>query len=174
MNKVDYVIACPYCKRQYRMKLDLEEITAKKTRATCGRCGNSFELAPRIHTSEAQVVPPPPPLPASSSAVDIDVSDVLSSMSVESLDADATVTRVTPSAQSEDVKATQFIPALHPPVHPAAQPVVPPDPPAAPTEPLAASQPVDAPRTWQDLADPGLTKLREEPTLALLALEQLL
>ena len=151
MNKLDYVIACPYCKRQYRMKLDLEEITLKKTRATCGRCGNSFELAPRIHAAEVAVAPQA----ASSSSVDIDMRDVLSSIPARS-DGEATVPPV-PAPHAEDVKATQFIPAM-----------------PAPPAPLAAPTPVAPPRTWQDLADPGLSNLREEPTLALLALEPLL
>lgn len=54
------IISCPYCRRQYTMKLDREEIERDKRRATCGRCGNSFELASRIVVPGSAKLAPPP------------------------------------------------------------------------------------------------------------------
>jgi len=51
------MVSCPYCRRQYALKTDRASISPG-ARATCGRCGKSFELLTRI------VVPgAPPPLP---------------------------------------------------------------------------------------------------------------
>jgi hypothetical protein len=73
MSKTEHVVSCPFCNRVYRMMLDRAIVTANKTRASCGRCGNSFELAQRIAVSPpvpissaqkpAVPAPPPPPKP---------------------------------------------------------------------------------------------------------------
>jgi hypothetical protein len=44
----DVTISCPHCRRQYTMKIDPERLQRLKTRATCGRCGKTFDVASRI------------------------------------------------------------------------------------------------------------------------------
>src|SRR5439155_5761468 len=44
----DVTISCPHCRRQYTMKVDPERLQRLKMRATCGRCGNSFDVGSRI------------------------------------------------------------------------------------------------------------------------------
>ena len=173
-NKVEFVVSCPYCKRQYRMKLDRDEITVKKTRATCGRCGNGFELASRIQTEDLEVAgattPPPPPRPAAAAPepipgppappppsaraadIDVDIDDVLSSTPVARAEADVVETRIIPALAFQDTSETRVIPRLASP------------------EPA----PVVTPRTWTELADPGLAGLKQDPSPTLLALELLL
>jgi len=54
----DVTISCPHCRRQYTMKIDPERLQRLKTRATCGRCGNTFDVASRITPpSEATTEP---------------------------------------------------------------------------------------------------------------------
>ena len=86
MAKTEHVISCPFCRRIYRMMLDREIITTNKTRASCGRCGNSFALATRIVVANATVPagtrrpspmasPPPPPPPPRKRPVDPRTAD---------------------------------------------------------------------------------------------------
>ena len=181
-NKVELVVSCPYCKRQYRMKLDREEVAVKKTRATCGRCGNGFELATRIQTEGLDVmgalVPPPPPQPQPQPAtrapepiagpppppspppfpraadIDVDIDDVLSSTPVPRGESDVVATPVIPALAFQDTTQTRIIPAMTLPAAPTPAPIV--------------------QRTWAELADPGLSGLKQEPSPTLLALELLL
>ena len=51
----EVTITCPHCRRQYPMKIDPERLQRLKTRATCGRCGNAFDVAARV----AAAAPPP-------------------------------------------------------------------------------------------------------------------
>jgi hypothetical protein len=52
----DVTISCPHCRRQYAMKIDPERLQRLKTRATCGRCGKTFDAASRIVAAQQ---PPP-------------------------------------------------------------------------------------------------------------------
>ena len=54
---------CPHCRRQYAMKIDPERLQRLKTRATCGRCGKTFDAASRILAAQQQapVEPKRPP-----------------------------------------------------------------------------------------------------------------
>jgi len=46
----EVTISCPHCRRQYTIKIDPERLQRLKTRATCGRCGKTFDAASRIVT----------------------------------------------------------------------------------------------------------------------------
>ncbi|HWE27159.1 MAG TPA: hypothetical protein VHB97_04110 [Polyangia bacterium] len=50
----DVKISCPHCQRQYTMKIDPERLQRLKTRATCGRCGKTFDVASRITPPQSQ------------------------------------------------------------------------------------------------------------------------
>jgi hypothetical protein len=50
----DVTISCPHCRRQYAMKIDPERLQRLKTRATCGRCGKTFDAASRILAAQQQ------------------------------------------------------------------------------------------------------------------------
>ena len=62
----DVTISCPHCRRQYAMKIDPERLQRLKTRATCGRCGKTFDAASRILAAQQQahVAEPKRPPPA--------------------------------------------------------------------------------------------------------------
>ncbi len=62
----DVTISCPHCRRQYAMKIDPERLQRLKTRATCGRCGKTFDAASRILAAQQQA--PIEPKPRASSA----------------------------------------------------------------------------------------------------------
>jgi hypothetical protein len=59
LNEV--TISCPHCRRQYNMKIDPERLQRLKTRATCGRCGKTFDAASRIIAAQQQQHAPLPP-----------------------------------------------------------------------------------------------------------------
>lgn len=73
MAKTETMVSCPFCRRVYKMMLDRALAKERGTRASCGRCGNSFELAARIVVTmnsnigtglaSRSLVPPPPPPP---------------------------------------------------------------------------------------------------------------
>ncbi len=65
MSKAETVVSCPFCRRVYKMLLDREAAERTRARASCGRCGNSFELAARVATSNPARAMPPPPEPPS-------------------------------------------------------------------------------------------------------------
>ena len=50
----EVTISCPHCRRQYNMKIDPERLQRLKTRATCGRCGKTFDAASRIVAAQQQ------------------------------------------------------------------------------------------------------------------------
>jgi hypothetical protein len=50
----EVTISCPHCRRQYNMKIDPERLQRLKTRATCGRCGKTFDAASRIVSAQQQ------------------------------------------------------------------------------------------------------------------------
>ncbi|HEY2749662.1 MAG TPA: hypothetical protein VGL86_33810 [Polyangia bacterium] len=54
MTTADVTISCPHCRRQYAMKIDPERLQRLKTRATCGRCGKTFDAASRILAAQQQ------------------------------------------------------------------------------------------------------------------------
>ena len=56
-------ICCPHCRRQYAMKIDPERLQRLKTRATCGRCGKTFDAASRILAAQQQAPVEPKRLP---------------------------------------------------------------------------------------------------------------
>ncbi|MGZ3407646.1 MAG: hypothetical protein ACXVAN_14450 [Polyangia bacterium] len=64
----EVTISCPHCRRQYNMKIDPERLQRLKTRATCGRCGKTFDAASRIAAAQQQqhapLAPPDEPKPA--------------------------------------------------------------------------------------------------------------
>jgi hypothetical protein len=62
MSSADVTISCPHCRRQYAMKIDPERLQRLKTRATCGRCGKTFDAASRIMAAQ-QPAPTPIPTP---------------------------------------------------------------------------------------------------------------
>ena len=101
------MVSCPFCRRVYKMMLDRTLAKERGTRASCGRCGNSFELAARIVVTmnsnlgtglpggrftpqpastlnPAAVPPPPPPQPkrAQAAAQPVAVADVESDESL--------------------------------------------------------------------------------------------
>jgi hypothetical protein len=49
----EVIISCPHCRRQYPIKVDPERLQRLKTRATCGRCGNAFDVAARVAAAAA-------------------------------------------------------------------------------------------------------------------------
>jgi hypothetical protein len=51
-------ISCPHCRRQYTMKIDPERLQRLKTRATCGRCGKTFDVASRIAAASEAITEP--------------------------------------------------------------------------------------------------------------------
>lgn len=55
------VVSCPYCRRQYTLQTSRAAISPTQ-RATCGRCGKSFEILARV-VVPATKPPPPPPRP---------------------------------------------------------------------------------------------------------------
>jgi hypothetical protein len=63
----EVTISCPHCRRQYNMKIDPERLQRLKTRATCGRCGKTFDAASRITAAQQQqqvpLAPPDEPKP---------------------------------------------------------------------------------------------------------------
>lgn len=63
MSSADVTISCPHCRRQYAMKIDPERLQRLKTRATCGRCGKTFDAASRIMAAQ-QPAPTPTVAPA--------------------------------------------------------------------------------------------------------------
>ena len=48
MAKLETMVSCPFCRRVYKMLLDRDAAERTRARASCGRCGNSFELAARV------------------------------------------------------------------------------------------------------------------------------
>ena len=63
MSTADVTISCPHCRRQYTMKIDPERLQRLKTRATCGRCGKTFDAASRISPAHATEPATEPNLP---------------------------------------------------------------------------------------------------------------
>src|SRR5262249_43941862 len=64
----DVIISCPHCRRRYKMKIDPERLQRLKTRATCGRCGKTFDAASRTapaHRSPLRAAEPKPVASAS-------------------------------------------------------------------------------------------------------------
>ena len=55
----DVTISCPHCRRQYTMKIDPERLQRLKTRATCGRCGKTFDVASRITPASQETITEP-------------------------------------------------------------------------------------------------------------------
>ncbi len=65
MSTADVTISCPHCRRQYKLKIDPERLKRLKTRATCRRCGNTFDVASRVvPASEATTDPKLPRIAA--------------------------------------------------------------------------------------------------------------
>jgi len=56
MSSADVTISCPHCRRQYAMKIDPERLQRLKTRATCGRCGKTFDAASRIMAAQQPAI----------------------------------------------------------------------------------------------------------------------
>jgi hypothetical protein len=109
MSVIDITISCPHCRRQYTMKADLERLQRVKTRATCGRCRNSFDVASRIVApfgapppTEAPVNalpklrPPAPPKPRRQSSTTNPPPSELTELAREFADAAARFTPVGP------------------------------------------------------------------------------
>jgi hypothetical protein len=103
----DVNISCPHCRRQYTMKVDPERLQRLKMRATCGRCGNSFDVGSRIAAPAPQVpkpdlstlqripAPAPPPAVARSSGTTApDLADEMAELAREFADAAARFTPV--------------------------------------------------------------------------------
>jgi hypothetical protein len=71
----EVTISCPHCRRQYNMKIDPERLQRLKTRATCGRCGKTFDAASRILAAQQQqhtpLAPPEEAKPKPSRPVDL-------------------------------------------------------------------------------------------------------
>jgi hypothetical protein len=71
----EVTISCPHCRRQYNMKIDPERLQRLKTRATCGRCGKTFDAASRIIAAQQQqhapLAPPEEPKPKAPRPVDL-------------------------------------------------------------------------------------------------------
>ncbi|HEX8953191.1 MAG TPA: hypothetical protein VF945_15155, partial [Polyangia bacterium] len=102
----DLTISCPHCRRTYTMRVDPERLKRLKTRATCGRCGNTFDAASRIvPPAEATTEPKLPridvaaapvtqPQPALSSATVPDLRDEMEELAREFAEAAARFTPV--------------------------------------------------------------------------------
>ncbi len=86
----DVTISCPHCRRQYTMKIDPERLQRLKTRATCGRCGKTFDAASRITAAQQQqhapLAPPEEPKPKPPRAADLAPLPSLRSSGVTSPD----------------------------------------------------------------------------------------
>lgn len=107
----DVTISCPHCRRQYTMKIDPERLQRLKTRATCGRCGKTFDVASRITPAGAEpatepklpridVVPPrvselqPTPKPPVTATTTPDLRDEMEELAREFAEAAARFTPV--------------------------------------------------------------------------------
>ncbi|MDB4967631.1 MAG: hypothetical protein JWN44_3320 [Myxococcales bacterium] len=102
----DVTISCPHCRRQYTMKVDPERLQRLKMRATCGRCGNSFDVGsriaapsppmPKLDLSTLQRIPPPapPPVAGAASTTSPDLADEMAELAREFADAAARFTPV--------------------------------------------------------------------------------
>ncbi len=171
MSLTETIVRCPYCQRQYTMKLDREEIERRKSRATCGRCGKSFELASRIVVPGASRLAPPasapitrsnrtPPAGVPSPAAEL---DALTREIMAAADAIAIPQETAPPlAASVPAPAPPVAPPPLAPVDddydievsaPASEPVAA----AAPPPPVAPPRPL----TWLERADPGLAGLAD-------------
>jgi hypothetical protein len=228
----DVTISCPHCRRQYTMKIDPERLQRLKTRATCGRCGKTFDAATRIvtgHQPAAAEAEPPidtrrtdPKLPRTdpkpAAVTASDVRDEMEELAREFAEAAARFTPVgikrstlglpdapattKPVVASEDptkpgvihasflaaAAAAATADAPSPAASPAAQsatelPAIPQQlsldaEPAGEEEFAAAvptlSRPPVAPRSWLELADPGLVALQSPTSPSADALESLL
>ncbi len=53
MSQTAIDISCPHCKQSYRIKVDLDRLSRVRTRAVCARCGQRFDVAARLRTSES-------------------------------------------------------------------------------------------------------------------------
>lgn len=155
-------IACPHCRRQYTMKIEPERLQRLKTRATCGRCGNTFDAAAHIVTASEATTDPklprvdvaPPPVaqlvpsgaPTPRVATIPDLNDEMEELAREFAEAAARFTPVNvkrpaaltapaakPSPTNPDVPVVQDAPP------PAVEP-----PPAAAAAPAAVAAPAAA------------------------------
>jgi hypothetical protein len=226
----DVTISCPHCRRQYTMKIDPERLQRLKTRATCGRCGNTFDVASRITPpSEAttepklpryeappaasQLVPssmkPSGNTPASGTTMP-DLRDEMEELAREFAEAAARFTPVGVKRPAEVAEPPPAKPAVEEPTNPGLKPasLSAPTDPALTIPPAAAAMPtlseiaaaVDAlsldaepageeeftttvptlsrvaaaPKSWLDVADPGLAGLQSPPSAGAAALESLL
>jgi hypothetical protein len=132
----DVTISCPHCRRQYPMKVDFDRLQRLKTRATCGRCGNAFDVAARVAAATAahnnpparpadpRVSPSPaapptslPPLASSSQAITSPQmrASLLATQAAEQLDAAAAAQSTTatekPGASAEPAPAAASLPS---------------------------------------------------------------
>ena len=170
MSSADVTISCPHCRRQYTMKIDPERLARLKTRATCGRCGNTFDAASRIvPASEATTDPKLPrldvtptpvaqlvPTTPSPVATIPDLSDEMEELAREFAEAAARFTPVAvkrpaavlaPTAATAPATAPAATPSsTQPDLHPPALEEPPPPPSAASVAaPVAASADAAAP-----------------------------
>lgn len=170
MSGAEVTISCPHCLRTYTMKIDPERLKRLKTRATCGRCGNTFDAASRIVpaseattdpklprldvTPVAQLLPTAASQPAPSPVATIpDLSDEMEELAREFAEAAARFTPVAvkrPAAVLAPAAApTSTQPDLRPP------PVEEPPPPAIeePPPPASVAAPADVAPSDSDIAD---------------------
>ena len=54
----EMTLSCPHCGRHYKMKIDPERLKRLKTRATCGRCGKTFDVASRVAAAASSSAEP--------------------------------------------------------------------------------------------------------------------
>jgi hypothetical protein len=190
MSTIDITISCPHCRRQYTMKTDPERLQRVKTRATCGRCRNTFDVASRIVApagaappTEAppssapaalpKLRPPPPPKPKKAASAATTSPSELTELAREFADAAARFTPVgqRPAGLTAALSAETQIPT-RPGVKPMSLPdesawVLPrTDPPKTESETPTAeiARPVVAPAT--NAPAPVAAAPLEEPALA--------
>jgi hypothetical protein len=221
----DVKISCPHCRRHYSMKIDPERLQRLKTRATCGRCGKTFDVASRIMPPStepvtepklprvdapppaAQLVPTMKPAGAGGATVP-DLRDEMEELAREFAEAAARFTPVGIKRSTVGLSAEPPAkPAVEEPTNPGVSPqsLEPSTEPAAvlsdATPTLELTAPLDqllsldaepageeefaaavptlsrapaAPRSWLELADPGLASLQSPPSAGAAALEALL
>ncbi len=186
MAKIETMVSCPFCRRVYKMMLDRAMAKERGTRASCGRCGNSFELAARVVVTmnsnvgtgvaggprAGTTMPPPPPARAPAAG---EVVEAVAPTDIESDEASSSMPAVAPAVAEFAVSSPTVRETIEPmaPMEAAAIDSFPTPPPAA--EVATESQPaIDTrPGDWLDRADPGLCFTRPEPD-AVVAMTRLL
>ena len=182
----DVNISCPHCRRQYTMKVDPERLQRLKMRATCGRCGNSFDVASRIAASAGsgpkpdlstlQRVPAPAPPPSlrpelPKTPTSPDLADEMAELAREFADAAA---RFTPVGVRPVSHAATIEAALQATVEAPLTITMTADDGSDEFDGESITSARKGARSWIDLADPGLAPFKTPPDAAAAALEALL